>query len=77
MHTLHSKLLLIAGHAIVVVVLGDEALGANGLLAALTGETSLMPAVALVLHLPGACKNIGTEMDVCIFMHFYKLYILK
>lgn len=49
-HTLHSKLLLIAGHAIVVVVFWDEALGTNGLLAAFTGEAGLMPTVALMLH---------------------------
>ncbi|KAA8587987.1 hypothetical protein FQN60_001181 [Etheostoma spectabile] len=36
-YTLHGKLLLIAGHTEVVVVLGDEALGANGLLASLAG----------------------------------------
>lgn len=53
-HTLHGKLLLIAGHTEVMVVLGDEALGANGLLASLAGETGLVPAVTLVLHLPGA-----------------------
>lgn len=53
-HTLHGKLLLIAGHTEVVVVLRDEALGADGLLTSLAGETGLMPAVPLVLHLPGA-----------------------
>lgn len=53
-HTLHGELLLIAGHAVVEVVLGDEALGTNGLLATLAGEAGLMPAVALVFHLPGA-----------------------
>lgn len=53
-HTLHSKLLLIARHTEVVVVLGDEALGADWLLASLAGETGLMPAIPLVLHLPGA-----------------------
>ena len=53
-HTLHGKLLLIAGHTEVMVVLGDEALGADGLLASLAGETGLVPAVPLVLHLPGA-----------------------
>lgn len=52
MHTLHGKLLLVAWHTVVVVVLRDEALGANGLLASLAGETGLMPAVSLVLHLP-------------------------
>lgn len=53
-HTLHGKLLLVAGHTVVVVLLRDEALGANGLLASLAGETGLMPAVPLMLHLPGA-----------------------
>lgn len=56
-HTLHCKLLLIAGHTVVVVVLRDEALGANGLLAPLAGETGLMPTVPLVLHLPGALRK--------------------
>lgn len=53
-HTLHGKLLLIAGHTEIMVVLGDKALGADGLLASLAGEAGLMPAVPLVLHLPGA-----------------------
>lgn len=51
-HTLHGKLLLIAGHTEVMVVLGDKALGANGLLAARAGKARLMPAVPLMLHLP-------------------------
>lgn len=55
-HTLHGKLLLIAGHTEIVVVLRDEALGANRLLASLAGETGLVPAVPLVLHLPGAFR---------------------
>lgn len=54
MHTLHGKLLLVAGHAEVVVVLWDEALGANRLLASLAREAGLVPAVPLMLHLPGA-----------------------
>lgn len=57
MHTLHGKLLLVAGHTEVVVVLWDEALGANGLLASLAGEAGLMPAVPLMLHLPGAFRE--------------------
>lgn len=74
MHTLHSELLLIAGHAIVVVVLGDEALGTNGLLAALAGEAGLMPAVALMLHLPGTCeRDTGSGMDMCSCLCFYTL----
>lgn len=56
-HTLHGKLLLIAGHTEIVVLLWDEALGANGLLASLAGETGLMPAVPLVLHLSGAFRE--------------------
>lgn len=54
MNTLHGKLLLIAGHAEVMAILRDEALGANGLLASLASETGLVPAVPLVLHFPGA-----------------------
>lgn len=57
MHTLHGKLLLVAGHAVVVVVFRDEALGADGLLASLAGETGLVPAVPLVLHLSGAFRK--------------------
>lgn len=53
-NTLHGELLLVAGNAVVIVVFRDEALGANRLLAALTGEARLMPAVPLMLHLPGA-----------------------
>lgn len=56
MHTLHSKLLLIAGHTEVIALLRDEALGADGLLAPLAGETGLVPAIPLVLHLPGAFR---------------------
>lgn len=49
--TLQSKQLLIAGQAVVVGFLLDKALGANGLLATVAGETILMPTVALMLHL--------------------------
>lgn len=48
---LQGKLLLIAGQAVVVGVLLHEALGADGLLATVAGETILMPTVALMLHL--------------------------
>lgn len=53
LHTLQGILLLIAGHTEVLVLLGYEALGSNGLLAALAGETGLMPTAALVFHLSG------------------------
>lgn len=50
-------LLLIAGHAEVLLVLGDEALGPNGLLTAVADEAGLVPAAALVLHLAGTCGD--------------------
>lgn len=50
-NTLLSKLLLIAGQAVVVEILLDKALGADGLVATVAGEAVLMPTVALVLHL--------------------------
>lgn len=53
LHALQGVLLLIAGHTEVLVLLGYEALGSNGLLAALAGEAGLMPAAALVFHLAG------------------------
>lgn len=53
LHTLQGVLLLIAGHAEVLVLLRYEALGSDGLLAAMTGEAGLMPAAALVFHLAG------------------------
>lgn len=54
MDTLHCKLLLVARHTEVMVVLRNETLGANWLLASLAGEASLMPAIPFVLHLSGA-----------------------
>lgn len=53
LHTLQGILLLIAGHAEVLILLRYEALGSDGLLAALTGEAGLVPAAALVFHLAG------------------------
>lgn len=50
-------LLLVAGHAEVLLVLGDEALGPDGLLTAVADEAGLMPAAALVLHLAGTCGD--------------------
>lgn len=51
---LQGVLLLIAGHTEVLIVLRDEALGSNRLLAVVADEAGLMPATALVLHLAGA-----------------------
>lgn len=58
---LHGKLLLVAGQAVVVGFLLDEALGAHGLLATVAGEAILMPTVALMLHLFGAWWAEGAE----------------
>lgn len=54
LNTLHGKLLFVTGHAVVIVVFRDEALGANWLLAALAAEAGFMPAVSFMFHLPGA-----------------------
>lgn len=47
------KLFFKAGHTKVARVFGDERLGSYWLLAAVTQEASLMPAVPLVLHFSG------------------------
>lgn len=56
MDALLGKLLLVAGQAVVVGLLLDEAPGAHRLLAAVAGETILMPTVAPMLHLFGAWR---------------------
>lgn len=61
--TLQSKLLLIAGQAVVVGVLQDEAPGADGLLATVASETVLMPTVSLMLHLFRAWWVEGEERE--------------
>lgn len=57
LNTLQGVLFLIAGHAEVLVVFRDEALGADGLLAAAADEAGLVPAAVLVLHLAGTCHE--------------------
>lgn len=51
MDALVSKLLLVAGQAVVAALFVHEAAGSDGLLAALAREAILVPAVAFVLHL--------------------------
>lgn len=58
-----GKLLLIAGQAVVVDVLLDEGLRADGLLATVAGETILVPTVALMLHLFRAWWVEGAERE--------------
>ena len=65
LHALQGVLPLIAGHAEVLAVLRDEALGSDGLLAAVADEAGLVPAAALVLHLAGACQGSGRQELSC------------
>lgn len=61
LNALQSVLFLIARHTEVLVVLWDEALGADGLLAAAADEAGLMPAAVFVLHLAGTCHESWEE----------------
>lgn len=47
-----SELVLVAGHAVVFVLVRDEGLGANRLFAAVTDEAALVPCGACILQLP-------------------------
>lgn len=47
-----SELVLVAGHTVVFILVGDEGLGADGLLAAVTDEAALVPCGACILQLP-------------------------
>ena len=49
--TLGGELVLVAGGAVDVVLLGDEALGPDGVVAHAAHEALLMPLPGLVLHL--------------------------
>lgn len=49
--TVLGKLLLMAGSAVHIVTLGQEALGADGLLALKADETLFVPDLMLVLHI--------------------------
>lgn len=49
-NTLWSQLLLITGQAVVEVVLGNETLDADWLLAVMTQEAALMPIPVVMLH---------------------------
>ena len=55
--TLGGELVLVAGGAVDVVLLGDEALGPDGVVAHTAHEALLMPLPGLVLHLLHAGLN--------------------
>lgn len=63
LNALQGILPFVAGHAEVLAVLRDEALGSDGLLAAMADEAGLVPAATLVLHLTGACQGSGRKED--------------
>ena len=54
-----GELVLVAGHAVVLVLVGDEGLGADWLLTAAAGEAALVPGGAAVLQLPASCRGGG------------------
>lgn len=78
---LRSKPALVARHTVVVVIVGDESLGTDRLLAAVAHKTVLVPRGAAVLQHPRSCQREGggeqmkveTEMFVDIFPDIFKL----
>lgn len=57
-----GELVLVAGHAVVLVLVGNEGLGANRLLAAVTDEAALVPCRARVLQFPRAWWGRNREV---------------
>ena len=57
--TLGGKLVFITAGTVDVVLLGDEGLGPDGVVAGTAGEALLVPLPGLVLHLLHACKVSG------------------
>ena len=57
LNALCCELLLVALGAVDVVLLGDEALGADGVLAGAADEALLVPLTSLVLHLLHTCRT--------------------
>ena len=57
--TLGGKLVFVAPGAVDVVLLGDEGLSPDGVVAGTAGEALLVPLPGLVLHLLHACKVSG------------------
>lgn len=58
-----SKLVLIAGHAVVSTLVGHKGTGAQWLLTATAQEAVLMPCLASVLQLPGPCGEQGSHLE--------------
>lgn len=47
-----GKLVFVAGHTVVLILVGDERLGANGLFTAVTDKAAFVPRRTRVLQLP-------------------------
>lgn len=64
--TARSKLVLVAGHAVVSTLVGHEGTGAQWLLTAAAQEAVLVPRLASILQLPGPCGEQGSHSEaVC------------
>lgn len=61
--TARSKLVLIAGHAVVSILVGHKGTRAQWLLTATAQETVLMPCLASILQLPGPCGEQESHSD--------------
>lgn len=57
MAALRSDAALVARHTVVVVFVRDESGAADGLLAAVTHETMLVPRCSVILQHPGPCVS--------------------
>lgn len=60
-----SKLVLIAGHAVVSAFVGHKGTGAQRLLTAAAQEAVFMPRLASILQLPGPCGGQGSRQRLC------------
>lgn len=63
---LHGKLLFVAGNTKVLIVFGDETLCPNRLLAVVADKAGLVPAVALVFHLPSTCNETRGSAELLL-----------
>lgn len=72
MEALLGKLLVVAGSAVDVLALGQEALRADRLLAFEALEAVLVPHLVLVLHILGSCEAQTVEI-----MEIFSLYKSK
>lgn len=72
-HAVFGKLLIVAGAAVNVAAFGQEALGAYWPLAAVTGETVIVPRGSFVLNSLRAWRKTPDGMNylLCIYTHIW------